>query len=128
MNKVSAIGQISSLGASYQAELCPDRERKIKDGFWVEVPSLKYGSEQFSEICRIDMWGEDTCSTLDDYPRGKGRTVSCRTAYTREPDLFNTVRQDVESENWTQKEMKKVIQWFFNCTGKLPAQTCIQNG
>jgi len=56
---------------------------------------------------------------LDDFPRGKGKTVSCRTAYVRESGLFTTVRKDVESENWTRKEMEKVIQWFFNRTGKL---------
>lgn len=126
MNQVSAIGQASTVASSYIAELCLDQKSKTKDGFWVEVPS-KFGVDQFPEICRIDMWGEDTCSTLDDFPRGKGKTVSCRTAYTRESELFTTVRKDVESENWTRKEMKKVIQWFFNCTGKLPVQTCDQN-
>lgn len=126
MNQVSAIGQSSTFAAGYMAELCVDQKSKKKDEFWVEVPS-KYGVDRFPELCWIDMWGEKTCSTLDDYPRGKGKTVSCRAAYTQEPELFTTARKDVESENWTRREMKKVIQWFFNCTGKLPIQSCTQN-
>lgn len=123
MNQVSAVGQAITFATGYQAELWADRRKK--DGFWVEVPRRSL-VETFPELCQIDMWGEKVCTTLDDYPRGEGKTISCKAAYVQDKEFFEQVLNGVESENWTKKEMKKVLQWVFNCTGKLPVQRCAQ--
>lgn len=121
MNIVSATEQASPFATGYNTELCTDRKKK--DGFWVEVPRRSL-VETFPDLCQIDMWGEKVCTTLDDYPRGEGKIISCKAAYNQDKEFFEKVRSGVESENWTKKEMKKVLQWVFNCTGKLSAQVC----
>ena len=91
MNQVSAFGQSNTFAAGRMAELCIDPRTRKRGEFWVEVPG-KYSSENFPSLCQIDMWGEKTCSTLDDYPRVRNQSTSCKVAYAQGKQLFEQIR------------------------------------
>ena len=129
MDPVSVIPLNNAL-QSYRADLCTTTAAASKKTsyFWVEVPKIHhdYDPDRFPSICYIDMWGEDTCSTLDDYPKMRTKETSCIQAYREDKELFSKIRQSIESDSYTKIEMRKVLRWVFNCTGRLPIQTCKQ--
>ena len=124
---MSEILSINNLGAlppqSYQAEFCVDPNRKMLYQGWVKVPG-QYSQEEAPSSCYIDMWGEETCSLMDDFQRIRNTESSCSEAYLQDPELFDYKRSMAERQCWTMQEMKKVLQWVFNCFGKLPVQVC----
>ena len=125
MDPVSVINPNNAF-QSYRADLCTTTASKKNDYFWVEVPKIHhdYDPDRFPSICYIDMWGEDTCSTLDDYPRMRTKETSCIQAYREGKELFSEVRQSIESQSFTKIEMRNILRWVLNCTGRLPMQTC----
>ena len=105
----------------------PANQQKYRtDDTWIKVPrDSDYSYREGIESCQIDLWGEETCSVMEEFPqRRNGPTVSCRNAYGEDPKLFNAVREHIESEPWTVREMKRAMQWVFNCFGKLPPEAC----
>jgi len=124
----SSVSSASCLNATSQ-EFCVDSVAVKKyrtDEIWTEVPRVGSYGEDIEE-CWLDVWGEKTCSEVDDFEQVKKRvspTISCRNAYKEDPQRFESERGLVESQPWTLTEMKKAMQWMFNCFGKLPPKVC----
>lgn len=103
------------------------------DDRWVEVPKKGEYYMTGIEECSIDIWGEEYCSMNSRFRPITGDNgkpipmLSCSKAQSNDPSTFEYIRKLIENQPWTLTEMSKALKWIFNCTGKLPVQTCAQN-
>lgn len=124
-NAIGASFGLIQGACSKMREFCIHSSTRKIDDSWVEMPP-KFSSEPAPSLCWVDMWNEKTCTVLDDYQQVReGPSQSCKAAYLEDPEQFEDVRRSVENQSgWTLREMKRVMHWVFNCTGKLPLQDC----
>lgn len=80
------------------------------------------------EECWIDVWGEEICSLQTRLrPVAQENSLperSCTKAQQEDPETFEYMRKEIETDPWTITEMRKAMKWIFNCTGKIPAKVC----
>lgn len=93
------------------------------DKSWIEIPK-SWDFNGRPSICWVDLWSEKTCSVISRIEKYRdGKKESCTAAANENKEFFDTMRDYIEGGDWSLKDSKRLIQWAFNCFGKLPPKT-----